>query len=851
MDNILTSWHDPVLVTLSYVIAVLGAFVALTLILRYRQCPEEKRCKRLLAGASVSMGGGIWSMHFIGLMAMNLPVNVTYRFVPTVLSLIIAIAVTFYGFRRIVQEGVCGSILSQSGFLMGMGIILMHYLGMFALEFPGKIIWNPALVLTSVVIAITTANAALWIFLKMEPGESVRQNCKKISAAMIMGLAVCGMHYTGMAAADLVPLDHIPFHGKFTMESNLMAYSTVGMIVFILALALITSSAVEHMGSRQRLAVLILIMSGVVISVTVFSIYFLYQTGFIQQRQRMIEIVKSQARLVEAIGRFNKRIDPAALPQGAYQATLSQIRDAQKNYPGFGETGEFALARKENGKIKFMLHQRYNQSNSMPVIEMQSAEAIPMKRALMGKSGVMTGNDYRGVKVLAAFEPVPELALGLVVKMDVEELRAPYIKAALLTSGLGAVAIALGAWLFFGISNPMITRLEKEIKDRESAQKDLAKSKEDLSKAQEVAQLGNWVWEMKTDEVRWSDQTYRIMGYKPGDFETPAGQFEKAVHPSDWEEVDHIIEECVATGKPLEMEHRIVWPDGTIRYVLGKGEAILDETGTPIKLVGTIQDITERKKIQEEVQQLTLEKEKIENELEVAKLVQEGFLPEKPPSPPGVLFAAQSVPAKFVGGDFYDFIDLGEERLGLVLGDVSGKGVSAALFMAQLLSDLRNVSQLETDPSRIMSKVNDLQCRRSRRGMFATAVYLMLDLKRNSVSASNAGHPPVFVRSGKDGSLRQEAKEGGIPLGIMPSTDYKRMDFDLEAGDQVLTFTDGANEAINPEREPFGLDRLETIFKAHTGTPEELIIKIQSAITQFRHPQDPSDDLTLMAFKIL
>ncbi len=851
MEPFLTPWYDPVLVALSYAIAAVGSFVAITLMVRYRQCPEESRCKRLLGAASVSMGGGIWSMHFIGLLAMNFPVNVTYRFGPTVLSLLIAISVTYYAFRSIVQEGVCGKILSQSGFLMGMGIILMHYLGMFALEFPGKIVWDPLWVLASAVIAVTASIIALWIFLNFKPGGTVRLTFMKIAVALILGLAVCGMHYTGMAAVEIVALDHIPFHGKFTMESNLMAYGTVGMIVFILALALITSSAVEVMGSRQRLAALILIMSGMVISVAVFSIYFLYQTGFDQQRQRMQEMVKSQARLVDAIGRFDKKFGTRALPEGAYHATLSQIRDAHANYPGFGETGEFTLARKEDGKIKFLLHQRFEQRNLMPVIEMESVESIPMKRALMGESGIMMGLDYRGVTVLAAFEPVPELGLGLVVKMDMTELREPYIDATLLTGGLGVIAIALGAWLFLGISNPMITRLENEITQRELAQIDLAKSKEDLSKAQEVAQLGNWVWEMKTDEVRWSDQTYRIMGYTPGEFDNPAGQFEKAVHPADWEEVDRRIEECVATGKPLDGEHRIVWPDGTIRYVLGKGEAILDETGTPIRLVGTLQDITERKVIQEEVQRLTLEKEKIENELEVAKLVQEGFLPEKPPSPPGILFAAQSVPAKFVGGDFYDFIDLGEERLGLVLGDVSGKGVSAALFMAQLLSDLRNVSQLETDPGRIMAKVNDIQCRRSRRGMFATAVYLMLDMKYNTVCAANAGHPPVLVRSGKTGDLRKEAKDGGIPLGIMPSVDYHSMDFALESGDQVLTFTDGANEAINPEREAFGLDRLETIFRRHTGTPEELILKIQSAINQFRHPQDPSDDLTLMSFKIL
>lgn len=850
MNFPLTAWFDPVLVFLSFAVSVIASFVALTLMVKYRECPEEGRCRRLILAASVCMGGGVWAMHFIGMLAMHLPVEVIYRLGPTLLSLLLVIGVTFYAFQRIVQEGVCRLILIQSGLLMGAGIFIMHYLGIFAMEFPGRIEWRLPLVGVSAAIALIAATTALWIFLNLKPGNTTRNLVLRSGAALLMGLAVCGMHYTAMMAADFIPLNHYAFRGRFTLESNILAYSTTGMMAMILILAVITSSRVENMGSRQRLAVLILIMSGVVVSVGVFSIYFLYQTGFKQQRSRMVEIVQSQAELIKAVIRFDKRRGVEDMPGGSLGSTLEQLRDAHSNFNGFGETGEFTLGRLDNGRIHLLLNQRLKGS-MVQSFEEEKDRASPMRRALEGKSGIMMGQDYRGVQVLAAYEPIPSLGLGLVAKMDMAEIRRPYIQTAMLTVGLGAVAILMGSWLFLGISNPMIRRLEDEILKRKSAQADLAKSKEDLSKAQEVARLGNWVWELKTDEVRWSDQTYRILGFDPGQFENPVGMFEKAVHPADWDRVDSMIENCVATGQPLEIEHRIVWPDGTTRYVLGKGEVVRDEDGSVSGLVGTVQDITERKIIQEEINRLTLEKEKIENELEVAKLVQEGFLPEKPPSPPGIQFAAQSVPAKFVGGDFYDFIDLGEERLGVVLGDVSGKGVSAALFMAQLLSDLRNVSQLETNPAKILSKVNDIQCRRSRRGMFATALYLMVELKKNRVSAANAGHPPVLVRAGKDGTLRQEVREGGIPLGIMPSVEYPRMDFELDSGDQVLIFTDGANEAINMEREAFGLKRLEDLFKAHTGTPEELVVKIQNAIEYFRHPQDPSDDLTLLSFKVL
>ena len=189
MTQALTPWYDPVLVVLSFAVSVIASFVALTLMVKYRECPEEGRCRRLVLAASVCMGGGIWSMHFVGMLAMHLPLEVIYRLGPTALSLILAIGVTYHAFRRIVQDGVCGLILTQSGLLMGTGIFLMHYMGIYAMEFPGKIEWDLPLVAASAGISVVAATTSLWIFLNLKPGNSTRYLALRCGAALVMGLA--------------------------------------------------------------------------------------------------------------------------------------------------------------------------------------------------------------------------------------------------------------------------------------------------------------------------------------------------------------------------------------------------------------------------------------------------------------------------------------------------------------------------------------------------------------------------------------------------------------------------------------------------------------------------------------
>ncbi|MCH8208190.1 MAG: SpoIIE family protein phosphatase [Nitrospinae bacterium] len=261
-------------------------------------------------------------------------------------------------------------------------------------------------------------------------------------------------------------------------------------------------------------------------------------------------------------------------------------------------------------------------------------------------------------------------------------------------------------------------------------------------------------------------------------------------------------------------------------------------------------DISERKKAQAELEKLTLEKERLESELKFANLVQKGFLPREPPKFPGYRFAAKMIPARFVGGDFFDFIPLKEDRLGILIGDVSGKGVSAALFMARLMSDFRYLSQDHAHPTQIMNRVNGALYERAQQGMFATALFLLLDLAGKKLWAVNAGHHSILVRD-KENNTVEKGKVGGIPLGIFPDTQYLQEELILNDGDLVFLYTDGVVEPSNPDGEHFGIGRVSDLVSGNRCEPGELIDRLEEKIRIFTAGAPPHDDITLLAFNVM
>jgi hypothetical protein len=222
------------------------------------------------------------------------------------------------------------------------------------------------------------------------------------------------------------------------------------------------------MGPRRRVLLLIFIMAIIVIGVEAIAISILYTTAFNQQKDNLFYTATSQARLIEAIAKFDK-IHSKDYPGGASEGTLSQIIDAHMRYTGFGQTGEFTLAKKQGNEIVYILSHRHYDYNLPKPVSFDSNLAVPMRLALLGKSGTVVGLDYRGEKVLAAYEPVRELNWGITAKIDLAEVRAPFIRAAAISGILGIVAIILGATIFIKLTNPLLTKLNETIAELQAA----------------------------------------------------------------------------------------------------------------------------------------------------------------------------------------------------------------------------------------------------------------------------------------------------------------------------------------------------------------------------------------------
>ena len=192
------------------------------------------------------------------------------------------------------------------------------------------------------------------------------------------------------------------------------------------------------------------------------AITILYQTAFKEEQNRLKEHAESQANLMDAVARFDARHSTHDHPGGAMGASISQIKDAHEKFDSFGQSGEFLIGKLVGDEIHFLFsHQRHHRSPLSPV-PMNSSVAEPMRRALLGQNGTMVGPDYRNIMVLAAYHSVKELQLGIVVKIDLAEIRAPYIHAGIQVFVIAIFAITLGALFFFRISNPIITQIRRQ-----------------------------------------------------------------------------------------------------------------------------------------------------------------------------------------------------------------------------------------------------------------------------------------------------------------------------------------------------------------------------------------------------
>jgi serine phosphatase RsbU (regulator of sigma subunit)/anti-sigma regulatory factor (Ser/Thr protein kinase) len=236
-------------------------------------------------------------------------------------------------------------------------------------------------------------------------------------------------------------------------------------------------------------------------------------------------------------------------------------------------------------------------------------------------------------------------------------------------------------------------------------------------------------------------------------------------------------------------------------------------------------------------------RQRFEQELEVARLIQQNFLPKELPDLPGWQIAAFYRPAREVGGDFYDVIPLPDGRVGFVIGDVTDKGVPAALVMSATRSVLRASAQRLIEPGEVLERVNEHLCPDMPEKMFVTCLYSVLDPDSGLLRFANAGHDLPYVQT-TDGVIELRAR--GMPLGLMPGMAYEEKEATLEPGDSVLLHSDGVLEAHDPERDMFGAPRLkETMGRGPGG--QEMIDYVLSSLAAFTGPDaEQEDDITMV-----
>jgi serine phosphatase RsbU (regulator of sigma subunit)/anti-sigma regulatory factor (Ser/Thr protein kinase) len=240
------------------------------------------------------------------------------------------------------------------------------------------------------------------------------------------------------------------------------------------------------------------------------------------------------------------------------------------------------------------------------------------------------------------------------------------------------------------------------------------------------------------------------------------------------------------------------------------------------------------------------EKERLAQELRVATLIQQQFLPRELPRLPEWQIAAFYGPARAVGGDFYDFVELPDGRIGIAVGDVTDKGVPAALVMARTHSVLRAEASRLSSPGEILSRANDLLVPEMPARMFVTCLFAVLDPATGRIVIANAGHNLPFVRSG--GTVT-EIRATGMPLGLLPGIRYEEVEGTIAPDSNVLLYSDGLVEAHDSDREMFGFDRLrDALVVDDAGS--ELLDRLLETLRTFTGPDhEQEDDITLVTLR--
>lgn len=243
-----------------------------------------------------------------------------------------------------------------------------------------------------------------------------------------------------------------------------------------------------------------------------------------------------------------------------------------------------------------------------------------------------------------------------------------------------------------------------------------------------------------------------------------------------------------------------------------------------------------------------VQKQKQDNEMNIARNVQHALLPEHLPEVDGYQFFASYDSAQAVGGDYYDIIAAKDGRVWLAFGDVAGKGVPASLVMSRMSSVVRSTSEFVTDAAEAVTRINDHMCARAVEGRFVTFVLVILDMKQHRMSVVNAGHMSPMIRK-PDGTVEEFDQDSvGVPVGVIEGFPFEKVEREISPGETVVIYTDGVSEAMNPKNELYTTERLRELVMKGDPQPAKLGPVIREDVRKHANGREQNDDITLMVF---
>jgi PAS domain S-box-containing protein len=378
-------------------------------------------------------------------------------------------------------------------------------------------------------------------------------------------------------------------------------------------------------------------------------------------------------------------------------------------------------------------------------------------------------------------------------------------------------------------------QLGREIAERRDAETKLRRSERELAEAQDLARLGRWEWDLGSGAVTWSDDLYRIHGYEPGAFPMTFDKAVELVPDEDRQRIERNLAAALAMRRRElpDIEYRIVRTDGELRALLGRARLFLDDAGSPVRMVGVVQDVTERVEY--------------DRQHRIAETLQRALLPQDLPSVEGLAFAARYLPAEVgfkAGGDWYDVIPLANGDVGLVIGDVAGHGLEAASVMGQLRMAVRAYALEGHRPADIVAHA-DAVLRIVAPQELATIVYAEVDPASGRVGLVSAGHPPPIV-IGADGARYLEPPRQP-PIGVARTSTYGELVVELDPGTTIVLYTDGLIDRRDIALDE-GMEQLLTAAGSDRGRPVETVCR---ELIKALVPNEATDDIALLAMERL